>query len=382
MKIKKNDKKLTMKEKNKYAKKPENFAAVHIYTHGTLKNKRIMYLDILNIIAILAVIAMHCNGLIHGNPNKRAWNTSLIIECICYFAVPLFFMISGANLMKYRERYDTKEFYKKRCKKVLIPFIIWAIIMFVWKIFIIKTINIQSVNSPIKFINAFFSNKEELTYYFMFEIMAIYLIMPLLSLLTKEEYKKTLWFTVGLYFMFNATIPNITPLIGIKLYDSFKVPLNGYIIYVFLGYLLSETSIEKKKKIYIYVGALVGLIYRYITTYILSKTSGHVVKTTWGYGSWHCMLLTISIFIFVKDLNINNKIRDNERIQKATSKIAGCSFGIYLIHMIVKYYYINIFNINTEAWQFRTFGILVIYCICLLIVMVLKKIPIIKKALP
>lgn len=363
--------------------KAESLATVHTHTHtGLLKNKRIIYLDILNIIAILAVIAMHCNGLIHGNPNTKAWNTSLIIECICYFAVPLFFMISGANLMKYRQRYSTKEFYKKRCKKVVIPFIVWAIIMFIWKIFIIKTINVQSVNSPIKLINSFFSNKEEPTYYFMFEIMAIYLIMPLLSLLAKEEHKKTLWFIVGLYFVVNATIPNIAPLLGIKLYDSFKVPLNGYTIYVILGYLLSETSIEKKRKIYIYIGAVVGLIYRYVSTFILSKAAGQVIKITWGYGSWHCILLTISIFILVKDLNIINKIKNNEEIQKIISKIAGCSFGIYLIHMIVKYYYINVFNINTASWQFRTLGTLAIYGICLFVVMVLKKIPIIKNIIP
>ena len=363
----------------------KDLKALQLYTHthtGTLKNKRIIYLDILNIIAILAVIAMHCNGLMHGNSNTRAWNTSLVIECICYFAVPLFFMISGANLIKYRERYDTKEFYKKRCKKVLIPFVVWAIIMFIWKIFIIKTINIQSVNSPIKLINAFFSNKEEPTYYFMFEILAIYLIMPLLSLLAKEEYKKTLWLTVGLYFVFNAILPNIAPLMKIKLYDSFKVPLNGYIIYVLLGYLLAETSIENKKKTFIYLGAIVGLFYRYVSTFILSKEAGQVIKTTWGYGSWHCILLTISIFIFVKDLKINNKIGDNEKFQRIISKIAGCSFGIYLIHMIVKYYYINVFNINTASWHFRTFGIFAIYFICLLIVMVLKKVPIIKKIIP
>lgn len=350
--------------------------------HSTIKNERIVYLDILNILAILAVIAMHCNGIVHGIPNTRAWSTSLIVECICYFAVPLFFMISGANLMKYRQRYTTKEFFKKRCQKVLIPFIVWAAIMFAWKIFIIKTISIESVNSPIKLINAFFVNKEEPTYYFMFEILAIYLIMPFLSLLVKDEFKKTLWFTVGLYFIFNATIHNIMPLIGIKIYDSFKVPLNGYVIYVILGYLLSEISIEKRKKVCIYIGAVLGLIYRYVTTFILSKEAGQVIKTTWGYGTWHCILLTISVFILIKDLKINTKIENNRKIQKAVSKIAGCSFGIYLIHMIVRYYYISIFSINTASWQFRTLGVLSIYIICLFIVMILKKIPVIRKILP
>ena len=103
-------------------------------------NNRVIYYDILNIIAIIAVIAMHCNGIVHGNPYTRAWNTSLVVECICYFAVPLFCMLPGATLMNYRKKYDTKTFFKKRFLKVLIPFIFWAIIMFIWKIYILKSI--------------------------------------------------------------------------------------------------------------------------------------------------------------------------------------------------------------------------------------------------
>lgn len=345
-----------------------------------MSDKRIAYLDLLNIIAIISVIAMHCNGIVHGNPNIRAWNTSLIVECICYFAVPMFFMISGANLMKYRERYNTKEFFKKRCLKVLIPFIAWAIIMFVFKIFITKSISIETINTPIKFLNAFFSNKEEATYYFMFEILGIYLIMPLLSLLAKDEYKKTLWLIVGLYFIFNATLPNLFVLVGIKWYTGFGMPLSGYAIYVILGYLLSEEELDNKWKILIYIGAVIGILYRYITTFILSKSAGQVIKTTWGYSSWHCMLLTVSVFIMIKNLKIEDKI--NNTAKTIMAKIAQCSFGIYLIHMIVKACYIKVFNINTLSWHFRTFGVLGIYIISLVGVMLMKKIPILRKILP
>lgn len=101
-----------------------------------MKDNRKIYIDILNIIAIIAVVALHCNGIVHGSPNTRAWNSSLIVECICYFAVPLFLMLTGATLMNYRKKYDTKTFFKKRILKVAIPFIFWAIIMFVWKILI------------------------------------------------------------------------------------------------------------------------------------------------------------------------------------------------------------------------------------------------------
>ena len=96
--------------------------------------KRMIYLDVLNILAILAVIMLHHNGIVHTYSNTRAWKTSLIVETIFYWAVPIFLMITGATLMNYREKYDTKTFFKKRIFKVVIPFIFWAVIMLLWKV--------------------------------------------------------------------------------------------------------------------------------------------------------------------------------------------------------------------------------------------------------
>lgn len=84
-----------------------------------VKKDRIVYFDILNILSIIAVIALHCNGIVHNFSTKysTAWATSLIVECVCYWAVPIFLMLSGANLIKYREKYDTKTFLKKDFQK-------------------------------------------------------------------------------------------------------------------------------------------------------------------------------------------------------------------------------------------------------------------------
>ena len=351
-----------------------------------MKENRIVYLDILNIVAIFAVIALHCNAIVHGSPMTRAWATSLIIECLCYFAVPLFFMISVANLMNYRARYDTKTFFKKRILKVVIPFLSWATIMFVWKIFIVKSISLESVNTPIKLLNSFFANKEESTYYFMFEILAIYMIMPLLSLLTSEKYRKTLWLTVLLFFVFNGFIPNICRLIGINWYSGFGVPLNGYVVYVILGYLLSTTNskfvLNSKQMILLLLFTFIGISYRYISTFVLSTTSGIVNKTTWGYSSWHCMLLTVFVFLLIKNSKLLQKISKNPKIYNVIAKISSCSFGIYLIHLIIKYYFVMLLRINTASWSFRTLGVVIIYLISLFIILLLKRVPLIKKIVP
>lgn len=344
------------------------------------KSNRVIYFDILNIIAIIAVIAMHCNSIVHGKPNSTAWTTSLVIECICYFAVPLFCMLSGATLMNYREKYDTKTFFKKRLLKVAIPFIFWAIIMFVWKIHI-GWINIQSINTPIKFINAFFANKEEATYYFMFIILGLYLTMPLLSLLAKKKYTKQLWFVVLLYFIFNAFLPNILGLFKIQLNTNLTVQLGGYVIFIILGYLLSTQNINKKYRILIYIGAVIGLIYRFVTTFYLSKQAGSVVKTTWGYTSWHAILLTAAVFLIIKNLNFE-KIITNSKVRNFITKMSGCSFGIYLIHKIVMYYEQKILSIDVYSWQWRTIGIFSTYIICLAIVSIIKKLPLFKKIVP
>ena len=161
----------------------------------------------------------------------------------------------------------------------------------------------------------------------------------------------------------------------VKSFDSIDI----LFIVLILGYLLSTTDIKKKYRYLIYSGAIIGLVYRYLTTYIFSKKAGVVIKTTWGYTSWHCILLTMAVFLIVKYMNFDKKIKNNKKITNILMKISSCSYGIYLIHQIIMYYEKSIFTINTFSWQWRTIWIIITYIISLTIIYVLKKIPIIKK---
>lgn len=58
-------------------------------------SNRVLYYDMLNILACLSVIALHHNGLVHHYSNTIAWKSSLIVECGLYWAVPIFCMLSG-----------------------------------------------------------------------------------------------------------------------------------------------------------------------------------------------------------------------------------------------------------------------------------------------
>lgn len=65
--------------------------------------KYILYFDLLNIFACFAVVALHVNGAVHTFAKTRNWVSCMFIEALFYFAVPVFFMLTGATLMNYRK---------------------------------------------------------------------------------------------------------------------------------------------------------------------------------------------------------------------------------------------------------------------------------------
>ena len=82
-----------------------------------MERKRVVYFDVLNVLACLSVIGMHCNGLVHNYSDTAAWRQALAVDVLAYWAVPIFIMISGATMMNYRERYSTGTFMKRRFMK-------------------------------------------------------------------------------------------------------------------------------------------------------------------------------------------------------------------------------------------------------------------------
>ena len=341
------------------------------------KKERILFLDILNIVAIISVIALHMNGIVHTYSEGRSWATSLIVECLCYFAVPIFFMVSGANLLNYRDKYDTKTFFKKRFTKVLVPSIFWIIIMILWK----SSLNQIEFKNASELLDAIFNNKVEYTYYFIWEILGIYLTLPIISKIIYNKGKvdnRILWYFVITFFIFNSFLPYIFSLFSINYNLAFSIRIGEYYIFVVLGYLLLNTDIKKKHRIILYILGILCIIFRYTMTYFLSHKYGMLDRSTWGYTQFHSIILACVVFVFFKYLNLN-KIKNNEKICHIIQRVSSCSFGIYLIHLIVKYYETELFSLNIYSWKYRTIGIISTYLISLLIIMILKKIPIIKK---
>ena len=346
------------------------------YIYGTLEKNsqnRVVYFDILNILACISVVFLHMNGIVHAYNDSRAWKTALIFEVVCYWAVPVFIMLSGATLLKYRERYNTKTFFKKRFIKILIPWITWSIVTYICNN---KNINI------IQFLKDFCYCKIESIYWFFPLILYLYCLIPILSLLTKE--RKLLWGIVMFLFTFAGIINPVCRIMNISFPTIFSYCLetNAYIMFLILGYLLSTAELSKKQRIIIYVLGIMSIIIRYGYTYYFSISRGMLNRNLFDYCSFVSVFLAIAIFIFIKNINWDNFLNKFHINPSVLAQISGCSFGVYLIHMIIKNNITKLFNLNIYSIWYRTLGAVGLYVICVLVTYIIKKIPVLKKTMP
>ena len=79
------------------------------------------YFSLVKIMACFSVIMLHSNDVywkFNINNYKTFWISANLIESIFYFAVPLFILCIGANLLDFNEKYGLKVYFDRRVKKL------------------------------------------------------------------------------------------------------------------------------------------------------------------------------------------------------------------------------------------------------------------------
>ena len=330
---------------------------------------RVLYLDVLNVLACLCVIGMHCNGIVHEFDGSPAWAGSMVVETLAYWAVPVFFMLSGATMMNYRQRYGTKEFFKRRIFRVGIPFVFWSLLLAA-----VKYGNGELMWIGFRdFLQRLLNTQIETTYWFFPALFMVYLSMPVLSRLSEE--KKTLWYIVIACAATYSLLPFLCGCLGIAWNTSLQFPMGaGYILYAALGYLLHTTEIPRKYRMGIYLLGIFGAAVRYGHTVTASFAEGALNRLTWGSMNWPEVLLSAAVFVLIKYLFRNPRFRP-ERWQKAIRWLASASFGIYLIHVLIMDTMVETFGIHPGDLWWRLLGPILLYVIALLLVKGIQKIP-------
>ena len=185
-------------------------------------------------------------------------------------------------------------------------------------------------------------------------------------------------------FVFNAIVKPICVIFDITFPTIFNFCLGptGYIMFLILGYLLSTTDLSKKNKIIIYFLGILSMVTRYCYTYFTSEKQGYLNRDLFDYCSAVSVFLAIAAFVFIKNVNWEKIINKLHIKPQFLAKLSACSFGVYLIHKLIKNQLTNILDLDIYSIWYRTVGALLLYIICVIIVYIIKKIPIIKNIVP
>lgn len=301
-----------------------------------IKNNRILYIDILRVIACLSVIMIHSSAtyVVKDFGSFNFWIGN-ILDGFASIGVPIFVMISGTLMLDKNYEFSKKKLIK-HIIRMIIFFICWsAVYCVIYNIVGQILVEHKSIDI-IKVIGSFIRGHYHL--WFIYLIVGLYLIVPLLRLWVKDENKKYVKYFIILSIIFTYIIPQIIS-IGSN-YSNLFFYLNdimenniqlkyvgGFTTYFILGWYINNYDFKNNKIIYILGG--VGFITSVVGTYILSASTGKAIQM-YESLSLNVLFQAVAVFTIIKMKFINRQNKDNKFI----NSISKYSLGIYAIHAL------------------------------------------------
>lgn len=347
--------------------------------------KRKDYITVLNVLSALAVVYLHANTFWEYS-SEPIWVLSNVIECLFYFAVPVFFMITGATLLGYRNRNTTKQFFKKRFEKTVIPFIFWSIFSLLFSIALQAFLyGIDSVHySVLDIINAFTNSKYLYNpiYWYFPALFTVYMSIPVLSAIDENKKKSVYRYIIIGSFVVNTVLPFVTSLTRGKIgySGSFYFAMGiEHIQYLVIGYYIDNYEIKKSHRMAIYAAGIAGLLVHFFGTWWLTARNGDISMLFKGYTGAPAVIYSVAIFLLFKNINYD---KVPKLIMNTVSFFRNQTFGVYLIH----YFIVVLINIsgfvNINSVFYKLLAPIVIFVMSSFIIKVMQKIPAIKKIVP
>lgn len=344
--------------------------------------KRKYHIDILRILACFAVVFNHFDpGFFSFNAKEYGsfdyW-FMMFFSVFCKFAVPLFFMISGALLLKKDE--PLKTVFKKRILKIVISLLVISIAYLLYERYFLKNYSSE--------ISTLYTGQTEYHLWYLYAYIAFLLSIPFLRSIAKDLTQSKARYLILLFVAVRYFIP-----VCEQLFFNGRFKLNGYTSGIFIGadiffYPLIGYYIENKFDIkslssnrLLYLWAL-NIICILVAMFTTSTLNNGVNEVNQRFISSFSAINAITIFLSIKRLDLSNL---STKKQKFILHLSGCTFGIYLIHLFAMRY-INIFPgieayydlsacIQAPIWLLVSAFVLII---SYLIISILKKVPLIR----
>jgi len=272
-------------------------------------------IDTLRVIAAYAVVWLHVSvWVVYGEPSVESsgWWAGNLIDSFTRWSVPLFVMISGGLLLSAPPSHSPLDFWRKRLKRLLPALIFWTLVYFTFRRFLEPPFGWEDALKSLLKGNAYYHT------WYLYMLVGLTFITPYLQqLVARISRRSLLYLIIGSFliaaaeFAYGGRIMTFLP--------SF-LPFIGYFL---AGHYLINTSYIPKKRIFIPLIILCGLLIALATGALLPSRDVQAYDVTYSYHNLAVVVMSLSIFL----LSIKAPARTG-----FWQRVAPLTLGVYVIH--------------------------------------------------
>lgn len=312
--------------------------------------ERIIALDLLRIIACMAVIMCHvsADNWYTLSPASLNWQVLNAYDSLVCFSVPVFFMISGTTFLNPDRKLPLKMLYKKYILRIVCAYLFWSLVYAVREYMISGTV-LAFPDAVMFILNTTIASHYHL--WFLPVMVGMYILTPLLrQLVVKPELQK--YFLV-LFLIFGIGLPTL---------QVFQIPYTGWLQtivvvemvtgfagYFVLGRYLYARDFTKRLRLTAYALGVFSVLACIAVSALYSLASGQPDAKLYGFHAVTTFFSATAIFLFVK--HGAPKWRWTKKAQRFIQTLSSCTFGAYLIHDI---FLSTLYNAGIHSLTFNT----------------------------
>lgn len=309
------------------------------------KNARLPQIDIIKSISALAVFFIHYAGIYMQTFNGQYSAHLTPIRNLCFFAVPVFFMVSG--FLHAGREYSYKE---------LFPKIIYFYFLTVFTNFTFAILNtyIRYNNSSVTLFQLLKDSvllRTSITHlWFMVPILILYLFIPILS----SAKPNSIFILTIITTLFSFFRPHFFA------FFNFPFPLPYYFSYFLIGYSI-KYLLDFQKKAILNIILLISFILFIICLVVRTGPN------KFDYNHPLIFFLSLSIFLILLSIHISN-----QHLINIFRELSIASLGVYISHPIFIHFMFTYKKISLRLPIFWAF-FPVLFAINVIFVLMAKK---------
>ena len=345
-----------------------------------MDDKRVGYFDILRIVSIFFVIVIHVTsvGLRLCETATPTWNVNWLLNSVSRWAVPVFFMVSGALFLEPSRGLTLKKLYKKNIFHIVVCIIVWGFFYSLLDQYIYGTLSAKSV---LVAVYGIVTGNTGYHLWFLYTLVMLYIAVPLFRLITCHGSKRQLEYALVVWGVLSLLIGQINAFAAETGLGSDLLPYSPFVIagyggYFLLGYYLMLNPLKGKLKKACYILAVLSvcaIVGGKWSLFAICKVESSAFELPLGVFS--CSI-AVAVFTLAQSLCVS------DNVSRMLTFLGQRVFGVYLTHVFFVSLLYHILKIRPDYCQpvvaivMSSVGI---FAVSFLASWILSKVPLLRK---